>query len=353
MEYINIGSSGLQVSRLGLGTVPFGTSLTEAQSRRVVDLFADAGGSLIDTADLYGGGRRKNRNSGAGQAEATVGKVTVGRRDRFVLATKGYWLMEGEVRPNTVGLSRKHLVTAIDASLRRLRTDYIDLYQCHVWDFYTPVAETIRVLDDAVTAGKIRYFGVSNWDGWHVVKATMLAGQHDRATPISNQIWYTLADRSAENSVIPACRDQGVGIIAWGVLANGFMTGRYRREQGRPRKGGRFPLMRPEESSSWERLATDQNWATLEFVVELAQAHQADPGNIATRWLLDSGNCDVALLGGSSIERYQQQLETVNVRLAPAEFEAIRLLSAPAQPYPVNLLDVFCRRESPDYGGLR
>jgi aryl-alcohol dehydrogenase (NADP+) len=319
----------------------------------VLDLYADAGGNFIDTADLYGGGRRASRNAGAGQAEVTVGRVIAGRRDRFVLATKGYWQMEADPGPNAVGLSRKHLVSAIDASLRRLGCDYIDLYQCHAWDFYTPVAETIGVLEDAVQAGKIRYFGVSNWDGWHVVKAVLLGGMSGRAGPISNQIWYTLADRSAENSVIPACRDQAVGIIAWGVLANGLLTGKYRRGQAPPSTSERFQVMRAEESSSWNRLATDQNWATLELILDLAAAHHVDPGNIATKWLLDRGNCDVALIGGSTVEHYERHLGTLDVRLSPSEFEAIDRLSAPARPYPVNLLEIFCRRESPDYGGLR
>src|SRR3972149_3603799 len=198
MEYCYLGNSGLQVSRLGLGAIPFGTTLDEKTSRRLVDAFCDAGGNLIDTSNLYGGGLKGKNKVMAGTSEKTVGRVIKTRRDRFIVATKGYWLMEDEVWPNSVGLSRNYLAKNIEDSLRRLNTDYIDLYQCHNWDFYTPVEETMRVLDDFVRAGKIRYIGVSNWDGWHVVKANVFAGASGLTPVLSNQIWYNLADRSAE-----------------------------------------------------------------------------------------------------------------------------------------------------------
>ena len=178
MEYCYLGHSGLEVSRIGLGTIPFGTVLDEKGSRNMVDMFYDAGGNYLDTANVYGGGMRGSNAEMAGTVERTVGKIIEGRRDRFVVATKGAWLMEDEMRPNAFGLSRTYLATQIEASLRRLGTDYIDLYQCHVWDPYTPMEETMRVLDDFVRAGKIRYVGVSNWDGWQVVKANMYARQY-------------------------------------------------------------------------------------------------------------------------------------------------------------------------------
>ncbi len=229
MEYCNLGNSGLQVSRIGLGTVPFGTTLDKKTSQRVVDMFYDAGGNLLDTANLYGGGIYGTHSSMAGASERTVGKVIKGKRNRFIVATKGCWLMEDEVWPNRVGLSRTYLATQIEASLQRLNTDYIDLYQCHGWDFYTPVEETMQVLDDFVRDGKIRYIGVSNWDGWHVVKANTYAKFLSLTPLVANQIWYNLADRVAENSIIPACRNQNISIIAWSPLAQGFLTGRYRR----------------------------------------------------------------------------------------------------------------------------
>ena len=201
-----------------LGAIPFGTTLDEKTSQRIVDMYQEAGGNLIDTSNLYGGGFRGTNTAMTGTSEMTVEKMVAGEWEKFVIATKGYWLMEDEVRPNSVGLSRTYLTKEIENSLNRLNTDYIDLYQCHAWDFYTPLEETLRVLDDFVRAGKIRYIGVSNWDGWHVMKATTIARFTNLTAPISNQIWYNLADRGAEHSIIPACRDAKVSTIAWGWL---------------------------------------------------------------------------------------------------------------------------------------
>ena len=352
MEYCHLGHSGLQVARIGLGTVPFGTTLDVETSRRMVDLYQEDGGNLIDTANLYGGGMRGSNRQMAGTSEQTVGTVVKGRRDRFVIQTKGYWLMEDEVRPNSVGLSRTYLAGAIEASLRRLQTDYIDLYQCHVWDFYTPVEETMRVLDDFVRAGKIRYVGVSNWDGWHVVKANAAASAGGLTPLVSNQIWYNIADRVAEHSLIPACRDQNVSIIAWGALAQGFLTGRYRRDMAAA-AGSRFEIMEDGESSSWKNLAVDRNWATLDVLDQIAKAHDKSVANVATRWLLQAGNCDVALLGASRLQQFEDLLAVNLFRLDDDQMERLNRVSEIPRSYPHNFLDLFCRRESPFYGGLR
>ena len=167
MEYCNLGHSGLEVSRLALGAIPFGTWMTDKESRDMADIYLDAGGNFLDTSNIYGGGL----------SELSVGRVIRGRRDRFVVGSKGAWLVEKPMRPNAFGLSRAYLTANIEDSLKRLGTDYIDLYQCHVQDPYTPIEETMRVLDDFVRAGKIRYVGVSNWGGWQVVKANMHARQ--------------------------------------------------------------------------------------------------------------------------------------------------------------------------------
>jgi aryl-alcohol dehydrogenase-like predicted oxidoreductase len=353
MEYCHLGNSGLQVSRIGLGAIPFGTTLDKKTSQRIVDMYYDAGGNLLDTANLYGGGLRGTNTDMAGTSERMVGKVVKGRRDRFVIETKGYWLMEDEVRPNSVGLSRTYLATQIEASLRRLNTDYIDLYQCHVWDFYTPVEETMRVLDDFVRAGKIRYIGVSNWDGWHVVKANTYARFEGLTPLVSNQIWYNLADRVAENAIIPACRDQSVSIIVWGALAQGFLTGRYRRGAKEPAPDSRFELMEDVESSSWKNLAVERNWATLDALDRIAKGHGKTIANVATRWLLQAGTCDVTLVGVSRLEQFSDLLETLSFQLSDEEVSELREVSEPPRPYPNNFLDLFCRRESEFYGGLR
>ena len=206
MEYCHLGNSGLEVSRIGLGTIPFGTSLDERTSRSIVDKFHDLGGNYLDTANTYGGGFRGSHAEKAGTSERTVGKLIKGRRDRFVVGTKGAWLMEEEMRPNAFGLSRTYLSTQIEASLRRLDTDFFDLYQCHVQDPYTPVEETMRVLDDFVRAGKIRYVGVSNWGGWQVVKANMLTRQFNMASVTKPDI---LQNTFENPDSVFRCRFQG------------------------------------------------------------------------------------------------------------------------------------------------
>src|SRR5688572_23688339 len=210
MEYCYLGNSGLEVSRLGLGAVFFGTTMDEKTSERTLEEFMAIGGNLLDTSNVYGSQGMERNTETAGTSEKMVGKIIKGKRNQLVLTSKGYWLMDNQVRPNSVGLSRTYLTRQVEASLRRLDTDYIDLYQCHVWDFYTPIEETLRVLDDLVTAGKIRYVGASNWDAWHVVRANGAADRAGIPRILSDQVWYCLADRTMEHAILPACRDQGV-----------------------------------------------------------------------------------------------------------------------------------------------
>lgn len=352
MEYCRLGNSGLEVSRLGLGAIPFGTTLDVETSSKVVDVFHEAGGNLIDTSNLYGGGMVGTNTKMAGTSERTVGKVLKGRRDKFVVATKGYWLMEDNVTPNSVGLGRTYLARNIENSLKRLNTDYIDLYQCHSWDFYTPVEETMRVLDDFVRAGKIRYLGVSNWDGWHVVKANSFAKNNNLTRLVSNQVWYNLADRTVEHSILPACRDQAVSILVWGVFAQGFLTGRYRRGCKRPQKS-RFDIMKPCESSSWESLAVERNWATIDVLDRIAAEHGRTIPLISARWLMQSGTCDVILLGGSRLEQYVNTFDVSNFKLSDAEMTELTEVSESKHAYPRNFIELFGKHGSEFYGGLR
>ena len=353
MEYCNLGNSGLEVARLGLGTIPFGTILDDNACQRFVDTYEEAGGNLVDTSNLYGGGSVGTNTETAGTAERAVAKALKGKRHRFVVATKGYWLMQDEVRPNSVGLSRTYLATQIEASLRRLETDYIDLYQCHNWDLYTPVEETMRVLDDFVRAGKIPYVGVSNWDGWHIVKANCHARSANLTPIFSNQIWYNLADRGAENSIIPACQDQSVSIIVWGALGIGFLTGKYRRGDEEPVAGARLWAAKDEEMFSWQRLANEQSWATLDELSRIAKLHDQTIPNVAMRWLLQSGKADVVLLGATRLEQFNSNMDVVNFRLTDQDMQDLTTVSEQPHPYPINFYDIFCRRESALYGGLR
>lgn len=353
MEYCYLGKSGLKVSCIGLGTVPFGTWMDEATCRSVVDLYLDVGGNYIDTANIYGGGTRANNEEMAGTSERTVAKVIKGRRERFIVATKGAWMMTNTMWPNAFGLSRKYLYREIEASLQRLETDYIDLFQCHVWDPYTPIEETMRALDDLVRAGKVRYVGVSNWDGWHVVKANTFARQHSLSPVVSNQIWYTLADRVAEFSIIPACRDQDVAVIAWGVYAEGFLTGRYRRGATGPRPGSRFDVLKDSEMCSWKNLAVERNWDLIDVMDRIAKRHSKDLVNVAMAWILQSGQADVALLGVSSISQFHSSMQVLDFKLSDQEMQELKVISELPHPYPMNFWDLFCYHDSEFYGGIR
>lgn len=353
MEYRRLGNSGLEVSCLGLGGIPLGSTLNREASERVLARFEEAGGNLIDTANIYGGGRRGTHAEEAGTSERMVGAVTKDKRDRFVIASKACWCMEDEVRPNDHGLSRVTLTRHLEDSLRRLQTDHLDLYQCHCVDPYTPIEETMRVMDDFVRAGKIRYAGVSNWDGWQVVKANTFADRHGFTPLLSNQIWYNLADRSPEFSLIPACRDQQVSVIVWGALAQSFLTGRFTRDR-KPDATSRFAGNKEGEMCSWEVLDHDRNWETLATVTRVAEAHGTTPSVVAMRWLLQNGTADIVLLGCSRIEQFEESLGVAQCELSPDEMDQLRRVSDPyPHPYPNCFWEQFVYEESPCYGGVR
>src|SRR3954453_19133272 len=232
MDYRQLGRSGLRVSALTLGTMTFGGrgnfanvgSTDAAGAARQIDLCLDAGINLIDTADVYSGG----------VSEEIIGEVldSGGRRDRALVATKARMPMGDG--PNDAGLSRHHVIASCEASLRRLRADHIDLYQVHEWDGQTPLEETLSALDDLVRAGKVRYVGCSNYAGWQMAKALGVSERLGLERFISTQIYYSLQARDAEYEIVPACLDQGVGILVWSPLAGGLMSGKYRRGQEGP-----------------------------------------------------------------------------------------------------------------------
>jgi aryl-alcohol dehydrogenase-like predicted oxidoreductase len=224
-----------------------------------------------------------------------------------------------------------------------------------VWDFYTPVEETLRVLDGFVRSGKIRYIGVSNWEGWHVVKTNACARSANLTPVISNQIYYNIADRVAENSIIPACRDQNVGIIVWGALGHGFLAGGYKRGDEHPAKDSRLhgDVMKAGESTSWDYLANEKSWTILEQLARLAKRPGRTVATVAIRWLLQHGCCDVVLLGGEKPEYYEDALNLLNFRLTEDEMQELTKISEPDPVYPTNFYKLFCHRNSKFWGGLR
>src|ERR1700734_3368390 len=278
MEYRQLGKSGLMVSSLTLGTMTFGGGGPFANvgntdvsgGRRQVDMCRDAGVNVIDTADVYSDGR----------SEEIVGEILEGRRDDFLVATKVRMGMSGR-GPNMEGLSRHHVIEGCEASLRRLRTDHIDLYQVHEWDGSVPLEETLAALDQLVRDGKVRYIGVSNYAAWQLMKA-LGGSQRDGLAPfVRQQIYYSLQERSADYELIPLGIDQGLGTLIWSPLAGGLLTGKYRRGQDAPEGSRRFDGW-PEPPIYNE----DRLFDTIEALVEIGEGHGVSAAQTALAWLL-------------------------------------------------------------------
>jgi aryl-alcohol dehydrogenase-like predicted oxidoreductase len=325
MDYRQLGHSGLRVSALTLGTMTFGgrdkfasVGSTDVEgATRQVDMCLDAGVNLIDTADVYS----------AGLSEEIVGRALRGRRDRVLLATKARMAMgEG---PNDAGLSRHHLIRSCEASLRRLGTDYIDLYQVHEWDGATPLEETLAALDHLVGSGKVRYIGCSNYAGWHVMKALAISERRGFQRFISQQIYYSLQARDAEYELVPVSLDQGLGILVWSPLAGGLLSGKYRRGEQGP-EGSRHltdwnePPVRNE----------DQLYDIVDALVEIAEAHDASPAQVALAWLLGRPGVASVVVGARTDEQLADNLGAADLELGDEERARLDELSAPPLLYP-------------------
>ncbi len=269
MEYRNLGRTGVKVSKLCLGTMMFGRSTSEADSLPIIARALEAGVNFVDTANAYA----------AGESERIVGKALAesGRRERVVLATKAFMPQDPD-DPNARGLSRRHLIEACEASLRRLGTEWIDLYQLHRPQSDMPIDETLRALDDLIRAGKIRYIGTSMFPGWKIVEALWAAKELGLNRFVCEQATYHLLDRTAEREVLPAARTFGIGVIPWGPLCGGLLTGKYRRDdlsaQGRWQGG----------KDNFDRPITEGAFDVIEAVVAIAKDKGCTPSQLALAW---------------------------------------------------------------------
>ena len=321
VEYKYLGATGLKVSELGLGAMTFGTRTDEQASMQILDKFTDAGGSFIDTADIYGEGR----------SEEVLGRwLKTQRRDDHVIATK-VWGATG-AQPNDRGLSRKHILEAVDASLRRLGTDYIDLYQVHVWDDGTPLTETLSTLDTLVRCGKVRYLGVSNFRGWQLQKAIDLCRQHGWETLASLQPLYTLLDRGAEWELLPVCQNEGVGVLTWSPLRSGWLSGAYRRGMTAPPPESKVAAP---GTHSWERYANEHTWHVLEELAAVAAEAGRTQPQVAIRWLLQRPGVTAPVIGARTPSYLDDLLGSVGWSLTPEQMDRLDLASRPERPpYP-------------------
>jgi aryl-alcohol dehydrogenase-like predicted oxidoreductase len=325
MEHRQLGRSGLRISVLTLGTMTFGGAGAFANVgsvdldgvRRQIDMCLDAGVNLIDTADVYS----------AGRSEELIGQALEGRRDRVLLATKARMPMgEG---PNDAGLSRHHLIEACDASLRRLGTDHIDLYQVHEWDGQTPLEETLDTLDGLVRAGKVRYIGCSNYAAWQMTKALGISDRLRLQRFVSQQIYYSLQAREAEYELVPASLDQGVGILVWSPLAGGLLSGKYRRDHPDPEVGRQL--------TDWNEPPVrdrEQLYDIVETLVEIAEGHGVSPAQVALAYTLGKPGVASVIVGARLEEQLADNLKAADLKLGSEERARLDEVSEPPLLYP-------------------
>ena len=307
MEYKHLGRSGLQVSVVGLGCNNFGGRCDYDQSEKVVNTALDEGINLFDTADVYGG---------QGKSEEFLGRILKGRRSDAIIATK--WGMNMGEGPHRSGASRKYIVSAVEDSLRRLQTDYIDLYQLHRPDSSTPIEETLRALDDLVSAGKVRYIGHSNFAGWQAAEAHFVAEKGNFTPFISAQNEYNLLDRRIESELVPACNAYGVSILPFFPLASGFLTGKYRPGQDLP-VGTRLANAGPMAS----RILNDRNFETLGRLEAFAEARGKSMVDLAIGWLASLPHVGSVIAGATKPEQVTQNVASGSWKLSPDELAEV------------------------------
>ncbi len=326
MDYRQLGRSGLRVSAISLGTMTFGGAggfakvgnLDVDAARRVLDRCVDAGVNLVDTADIYSNGA----------SEEIVGEIVKGQREELLLATKCRF--RSEPGANGAGSSRHHIVRSLEASLRRLGTDYIDIYQLHGWDGQTPVEETLSALDSLVQEGKVRYIGCSNYSAWHLMKSLGVADRQGWQPFVSHQIYWSLIGRDAEVELVPAALDQGLGILVWSPLAGGLLTGKYRRDE-KPAAGARHLTDWNEPPIYDEGKVYD----VIDVVVSVAAARGVPPAQVALAWLLARPGVSSVIVGARNEDQMSQTLPSADLVLEPEEMKQLTEVSSSPLPYPL------------------
>ena len=325
MEYRQLGASGLRVSTFTLGTMGWGGTgwatpvgqIDVDGAREQIAIARDAGVNLIDTADVYSGGL----------AEEILGEAIGKDRDDVLIATK-VRLPMGE-GPNDSGLSRHHVIRSAEASLRRLKTDYIDLYQVHEWDGGTPLEETLRALDDLVRSGKVRYVGASNYAAWHLMKALGIAERRGLDRFVSQQVHYSLQNRDVETELVPVSIDQGLGILVWSPLAGGLLSGKYRRGVEAP--AGSRHLSEWDEPPVYDE---DKLYDTIETAVAVGKDHGVSAAQVSLAWLLSRPAVTSVIVGARTTDQLRDNLAAADLELGADELARLDDVSGEPLPYP-------------------
>jgi len=332
MEYRFLGNTGLKVSELAFGTQTFGWGAYEKTAHALADLFVEAGGNLFDTADSY--------NSGL--AESMLGSWLKARKNRHsvIVATKVFF-PTGD-GPNDAGASRKHIFHSINESLGRLKTDYVDLYQIHCFDLSTPLEETLSALDDLVRAGKIRYMGASNYTASQLEKALMLSEIHQWESFSALQAEYSLIVRSTEWELLPLCKEEGVGFLAWSPVAGGWLTGKYGRNQPPPSNS------RVGRKDRWddqpEQRESELTWRVIDNLIEIGKDCGKTPAQIALNWILQQPGITTSILGVRTLEQLKENLGCIGWQLSEEEMNRLKKASDVPLPYPYRFIERYTRR---------
>jgi aryl-alcohol dehydrogenase-like predicted oxidoreductase len=336
MNYRLLGRTGLKVSELCLGTMTFGENffgiavVDQPSANAMVATALEAGINFFDTADVYSYGQSEEA-LGTALKESTVG------RDKVIIATKVRSAMSeaasaGTGDVNNVGLSRKHIFSSVEDSLRRLQTDYLDLYQAHGWDKLTPIEETLRALDDLVRQGKVRYLGCSNWAARHLMKALCISRAHDWASFVSLQAYYSLVGRDLEHELLPLSREEDIGVLTWSPLSGGFLSGKYTREnpspEGARRSGFQFPPI--DEARAFD---------AVDALARIAKEKGTTVAQIALAWLLAQPGMTSIIIGANKMTQLEDNLKAAELQLSAEEIAVLNAMTAPAPQYPQWMIE--------------
>lgn len=330
MNYRNLGKTGLKVSELCLGAMTFGRAneATEEESFQMMSRFVAAGGNFIDTANVYS----------TGVSEEIVGRWLKGQhRDDLVIATKVRFPMgEG---PNDFGLSRKHILSSVEASLRRLQTDYIDLYQVHCWDPKTPLEETLSALNDLVRKGVVRYLGASNFGGWQLQRGVDISRENGWEGFVCLQPQYNLLCRSTEWELIPLAMREGLGVIPWSPLRGGWLSGKFKRGMTAPPEGSRIELAEQKDwGEKWSAYNNEQTWRTLDALHNVAGVLKRSPAQVAINWLLRKPGVTAPIIGARRLEQLENNLSAVGWSIPQAHLDELDAASELQAPYPYDFI---------------
>jgi len=332
MEYRFLGNTGLKVSELALGTQTFGWGADEKTAHSLADIFWENGGNFFDTANIY--------NAGVSESMLGIWLKKRGDRQSKIIASKVFF-PTGK-GPNDTGLSRKHIFQSIDESLKRLHTDYIDLYQVHCFDVSTPLEETLDALNDLVHAGKVRYLGASNFTSSQLLKAVMISRMNGWSHFTVLQAEYSLIVRSTEWELLPLCREEGLGFTVWSPLAGGWLTGKYRRNMAPP------PDSRVGRKDRWddqpEQRESELTWRVIDTLIEIEKTCGKNPSQISLNWLRKQPGVTAPILGARTVEQLKENLGCIGWELTQEEINKLNRASNIPLPYPYSFIERYTRR---------